>query len=118
MGGGESELAIRWSMLSALTHSTYVAATNSARVVERRLKGPQASSPITFDVKVADFLLSFASLFALTAGEQPTWLSLGLDREKIERSIRFSLKAAQVSQPILEATRGNRLPGDRYKPQP
>jgi len=34
MGGGESELSLRWSMLSALSHSTYVATNNSARVVE------------------------------------------------------------------------------------
>jgi hypothetical protein len=116
MGGGDSELGIRWSMLSALSHSTYVAATNSARVVERRIKGAQAPSSIVSDVKVADYLLSFASLFALTAGEQPTWISLGLDYERLKRAILFSLMAAKVSEPILDATRENRLPGDRYKP--
>jgi hypothetical protein len=118
IGGGESELGIRWSMLSALSHSTYLAATNSARVMERRIKGPQGPSPIDLDVKVADYLLSFASLFALTAGEQPTWISLGLDPERVKRSIVFSLMAAHVSKPILDATRENRLPGDRYKPRP
>jgi hypothetical protein len=118
MGGGDSELGIRWSMLSALSHSTYVAATNSARVVERRIKGAQAPSSIAWNVKVADYLLSFARTFALTAGEQPTWISLGLDYERLKRSILFSLMAAKVSEPILDATRENRLPGDRYKPQP
>jgi hypothetical protein len=118
MGGGNSELSIRWSMLSALSHSTYVAANNSARVVERRIKGAEAPSSIASDVKVADYLLSFASLFALTAGEQPTWISLGLDYEKLKRSILLSLMAAKVTQPIIDATRENRLPGDRYKPQP
>jgi hypothetical protein len=118
MGGGESELEIRWSMQSALSHSTYVAATNSSRVVERRIKGPEAPSSIAYDVKVADYLLAFASLFALTAGEQPTWISLSLDPARMNRSILFSLMAAKVSEPILDATRDNRLPGDRYKPQP
>jgi hypothetical protein len=118
IGGGESELGIRWSMLSALSHSTNVAAANSARVVEWRIKGTQAPSPIASDVKVADYLLSFASLFALTAGEQPTWISLGLDPARLKRSVLFSLMAAKVSEPILDATRENRLPGDRYKPRP
>jgi hypothetical protein len=44
--------------------------------------------------------LSFASLFALTAGEQPTWISLGLDYERLKRSILFSLMAAKVSEPF------------------
>lgn len=117
IGGGESELNIRWSMLSALSHPTYVASTNSARLVQWRIKNPQAPSPTNFDVKVADYLMSFASLLGLTAGEQPTWISLGLDPERIKRTFLFSLKSVQVSQPISDATRENRLPGDRYKPR-
>ena len=46
MGGGNSELNIRWSMLSALYQSTSVPATNSAKVVERRIKGTEGPSSI------------------------------------------------------------------------
>jgi hypothetical protein len=103
--------------MSALSHSTYLATNNSARVLERHIKGAEAPSSIAGDVKVADFLQAFASLLALTVGEQPTWISLGLDNTKLKRSMLFSLMAAQLSEPILDATRENRLPGDRYKPQ-
>lgn len=117
IGGGESELEIRWSMLSALNHSTYVAATNSARLMEWRIKKPHEPSPASFDVTVADYLFSFASLFGLTAGENPKWVSLGLDPSRIQRSVAFSLAVATVAAPILDATRNNRLPGERYRPK-
>lgn len=117
IGGGESELEIRWSMLSALNHSTYMAATNSARLIEWRIKKPHEPSPVIFDVKVADYLFSFASLFGLTAGEQPKWVSLGLDLSRVQRSVVFSCAVTAVAAPILDATRNNRLPGERYKPK-
>lgn len=115
IGGGESELEIRWSMLSALNHPTYVAATNSARLIEWRIKKPHEPSPAIFSVTVADYLFSFASLVGLTACEQPKWVSLGLDRARIQRSLAFSRAVAEVAAPILDATRNNRLPGERYK---
>jgi hypothetical protein len=117
IGGGESELGIRWSMLSALSHSTYVAATSSARVVEWHIKSPEAPPTFAFDVKVADYLLSFASLFGLTGGEMPAWISLGFDPLRLQRCVLFSLTAAKVAAPIADTTRGNRLPGERYKPK-
>ncbi len=102
ISNSESELAKRWGMFSGLSHPTIQATKNSASLVVSwvagRTKFEDAESLLT--PKIADYLISVATLIVVTTFEFPEWIPLGCDLNRMPHVEPFRLETAQIATPI------------------
>jgi hypothetical protein len=116
LSGGESELARRWSMFSALSHPTVHAAKHSTAMVVSwvtRCNEPDIENAMIH--KVADYLESICTLIVVATFELPGCISLGCDLNRMPNVEPFRTHAAAVLSPLLAETKDNTLPEGSFR---
>jgi hypothetical protein len=116
LSGGESELARRWSMFSALGHPTVHAARHSTAMVVSwvtRRNEPDIENAMT--QKVVDYLESISTLIVVATFDLPGCISLGCDLNRMPNVEPFRTQAAVVLSPLLAKTKDNTLPKGSFR---
>jgi hypothetical protein len=115
IGGGDTELARRWSAFSALSHPTIHAAKNSTNFVVTWVTGRSDSDSTIMKRKTADYLTSVSTLIVAATFEFPEWVVLGCDRNRMPAVEPFRLSVAETAGPILTVDKNIPLPPDSYR---
>ena len=117
IGTGESELARRWSMMSTLSHPTYYAASNSARITESWISGRSKFENIVeiMEPKIADYLVSVSSLIVAATIDLPGWIPLDCDPARMPNVDIFHASVAEIAIPILNKTKNTNLPKGSFR---
>lgn len=116
IGAGKSELARRWSIMTTLSHPTYYAASNSARITESWVsRRPLEDNDKVMQSKVADYLVSIASLIVAATFDLPNWVSLKCDPVRMSNIDAFQDLVKEIAIPILNKTSNIDLPPGSFR---
>jgi hypothetical protein len=116
IGGGDTELAKRWSAFSALSHPTVHAAKYSTNLVVTSVTGRPEDYDQAVNPKIADYLASIGTLIvATTFDEFAELIPLGCDLNRMPTVEPFRLSVAQMMPPILGMHNKIALPPDSYR---
>jgi hypothetical protein len=116
IGGGDTELAKRWSAFSALSHPTIHAAKQSTNLVVTRLTGRPENYDETMNPKIADYLASVGTLIvATTFDEFSELIPLGCDLNRMPNVESFRLSVAHSVPRVLGANSNIALPPESYR---
>jgi hypothetical protein len=116
IGGGDTELAKRWSAFSALSHPTIHAAKYSTNLVVTRVTGRPEDYDAAMNPKIADFLASIGTFIVATTFDQfPEWIPLGCDLNRIPNVEPFRLSVAQAVPRVLGVHNKIALPPESYR---
>jgi hypothetical protein len=115
VGGGETEFSKRWSAFSVLSHPTTHSAKHSAALVVRWLSGRQDDLFEATASKVADYLVSIATLIVAATVDLPGWVSLGCDLVRMPQIDPFRTEVSRVTAPLMGSTNKIALPPESYR---
>ena len=116
IGGGDTELAKRWSAFSALSHPTVHAAKHSTNLVVTRLTGRPENYEEGMNPKIADYLASVGTLIvATTFDEFSELIPLGCDLNRMPNVEPFRLSVAQAVPRVLGVNSKIALPPESYR---
>jgi hypothetical protein len=116
IGGGDTELAKRWSAFSALSHPTVHAAKHSTSLVVTRVTGRPENYHEAMNPKIADYLASIGTLIvATTFDEFRELVPLGCDLNRMPNVEPFRLSVAQAVPRVLGVHNKIALPPDSYR---
>ena len=116
IGGGDTELAKRWSAFSVLTHPTVHAAKHSTNLVVTRVTGRPDDYDQAMNPKIADYLASVGTLIvATTFDEFPELIPLGCDLSRMPNVEPFRLSVARAVPRVLGVHNKIALPLYSYR---
>jgi len=116
IGGGDTELAKRWSAFSVLSHPTVHAVKHSTNLVVTRLTGRPENYDEAMNPKIADYLASVGTLIvATTFDEFSELIPLGCDLNRMPNVEPFRLSVAQAVPRVLGVNSKIALPPESYR---
>jgi len=117
IGEGSSELGQRCSQMSALSHPTTYAATNSVSCVTLWASVPPRPDDFVAVMvpKIADYLTSISTLVVIATYELPGLISLGFDVTRLPLTEQFRENVKEVVLPILNSYADQSLPEGSYR---
>jgi hypothetical protein len=117
LGHGESQLAPRWSAMTALSHPTVYAAQNSAKNVAGWVAGlaKRESVAEAMELKIADYLTSISKLIVVATFDLPGWVPLGFDLSRMPTTGRFQRECKAAIGSIQAKHQKITLPEDSYR---
>jgi hypothetical protein len=116
LGHPGSQFATRWSMMTTLAHPTRFATENSAHCASLWAMQP----PRTYDFatamtpKIADYLISIATIIDVGTYDLPGLISLGCDHARMPHVEAFRQEVFNFVVPILDTWK-NDLPLGSYR---
>jgi hypothetical protein len=116
LGHNGSEFAKKWSQMTTLAHPTCFAANNSVVCATlwaanpRRKEDPVAA----MQPKIADYLVSIATLIVIATIDFPGLISLGCDLNRMPNIDSFQDNVKRVVTPILSASKDD-LPAGSFR---
>jgi hypothetical protein len=117
IGTGEPELARRWSMVTALSHPTFYAASNSALLMATKVSGRSEFEDTAqlMEPKIADYLVSISTLIVSGTYDLPGWVPLACDPTRLPNVDPFHSSVLKIAIPYLDKTRSASLPKGSFR---
>jgi hypothetical protein len=117
LGQGESQLATRWSAMTALSHPTVYAAQNSAKNVAGWVTGlaKRESFAEAMVPKIADYLTSISKLIVVATFDLPGWVPLGFDLSRMPTTDQFQRECKAAIGSIQAKHQKITLPEGSYR---